>query len=68
MVEPLVATKALPEPVTLALGVPEPHCAEIEVASASKAVRMENLAILVVVTGQRKRMGEVGEVKKESSH
>lgn len=46
MVEPLVATKELPEPVTLAAGVPEPHCAEMEVASASTAVMMEKLTML----------------------
>lgn len=42
----MVATKELPEPVTFAAGVPEPHCAETEDASASTAAKRENLAIV----------------------
>lgn len=33
-------------PVTFAAGEPEPHCAETEDASASTAVKIENLAIV----------------------
>ncbi|GJC80861.1 hypothetical protein ColLi_03698 [Colletotrichum liriopes] len=44
--DPLVATKELPEPVTLAWGVPLPHWAATEEASASTAVTRENLAMI----------------------
>ena len=35
--EPFVAVKELPEPVTFASGVPDPHCAWTKPPSASTA-------------------------------
>jgi hypothetical protein len=46
LVEPRVAVKELPEPVTLAAGVPEPHWAETMETSASADARREKWTIV----------------------
>jgi hypothetical protein len=44
--DPLVAVKEEPEPVTLAFGVPEPHCAAAVERSANAVTKIDSLAIV----------------------
>lgn len=47
--DPFVAVNELPDPVTFASGVPEPHCAYTADTRANVAAMMENLAIAAAV-------------------
>ena len=42
-----MAVKEEPEPVTLAFGVPEPHCAAAVERSANAVTKMDSLAMIV---------------------